>query len=193
MSGLNDIEREQICSTASECLRHGVGRLANFPGLLKRIISIRAWERRQIRTGEVVELRSLSELITRPPLEGWGEDPSKVEAVIKDDPEALVLFREAMKPSVGRKPAESVDNVNALPTPKGNSKSYTVSRLKRQSPELFQQVVAGELSANAAAVKAGIRKNRQVYVPKDAAALVDKLRELFGDEFIEQLREALAV
>ena len=26
----------------------------------------------------------------------WGEDPSKVEAVIRDDPEALVMFREAM-------------------------------------------------------------------------------------------------
>ena len=32
----------------------------------------------------------------------------------------------------------------------GNSRSYTVSRLKREFPELYQRVVAGELSANAA-------------------------------------------
>ena len=40
----------------------------------------------------------------------------------------------------------------------GTSKAYTLTRLKKNEPELFQQVVAGELSANAAAIKAGWRK-----------------------------------
>ena len=33
---------------------------------------------------------------------------------------------------------------------RGNSKAYTVSRLKRDRPDLFERVVAGELSANKA-------------------------------------------
>ncbi len=41
---------------------------------------------------------------------------------------------------------------------KGNSKAYTLSRLKRDAPELFKAVCDGEMSANAAAIKAGIRK-----------------------------------
>jgi len=57
--------------------------------------------------------------------------------VIKDDPELLVMWREEMKPSVGRKPhGESVDNINALETAKGTSKSYTLTRLEREHPEL---------------------------------------------------------
>ena len=47
------------------------------------------------RAGEsrVIELSSLRELITSKPINGWGEDPKKVEAVIKDDPEALAILR----------------------------------------------------------------------------------------------------
>ena len=40
----------------------------------------------------------------------------------------------------------------------GNSKAYTVSRLKRDRPDLFEKVVAGELSANKAAIEAGFRR-----------------------------------
>src|SRR5215813_1718257 len=40
----------------------------------------------------------------------------------------------------------------------GTSKSYIISRLKRQAPRLFERVVAGELSARAAAIEAGFIK-----------------------------------
>jgi hypothetical protein len=36
----------------------------------------------------------------------------------------------------------------------GNSKGYTLSRLNRDHPELYDRVIAGELSANAAAIEA---------------------------------------
>lgn len=77
-----------------------------------------------------------------------------MRSLLRDDAEALALWREATKGKPGRKPtAESVDNVNALDTPKGNTRAYTLDRLKRQAPELFEQVKAGELSANAAAIR----------------------------------------
>jgi len=53
---------------------------------------------------------------------------------------------------------ETPYNVRDLQVTCGNGKAYTLSRLKRETPELFASVVRGELSANAAAVKAGWRK-----------------------------------
>jgi hypothetical protein len=41
---------------------------------------------------------------------------------------------------------------------RGNSKAYTLRRLKDDFPEIYARVLVGELSANAAAIEAGFRK-----------------------------------
>jgi hypothetical protein len=46
---------------------------------------------------------------------------------------------------------------------RGNAESYTLARLRRDAPELAKRVEAGEMSANAAAIK--IRAPR---MPQDA-------------------------
>ena len=64
-----------------------------------------------------------------------------------------------MKGESGRPSTEEYhNNVMELKSVQGNSKSYTVSRLKRDRPDLFEKVVAGELSANKAAIEAGFRR-----------------------------------
>jgi len=40
----------------------------------------------------------------------------------------------------------------------GNARTYTLNRLRREAPELFDAVVAGKLSPNAAAIEAGFRR-----------------------------------
>ncbi|MFN9603403.1 MAG: hypothetical protein ACK6A7_08125 [Planctomycetota bacterium] len=47
---------------------------------------------------------------------------------------------------------------NVISTKQGNDTEYTLRRLKRDSPELYSEVKSGELSVNAAAIQAGIRK-----------------------------------
>jgi hypothetical protein len=75
----------------------------------------------------------------------------------------VALWREAITPQHGgdRKgpdaPTKS-DNITLDGDGRGTSKSYTVARLKREAPALFQAVCAGELSANAAAIEAGSRQ-----------------------------------
>jgi hypothetical protein len=86
-------------------------------------------------------------------LHGW----RWIEALLKDSPDVLAMWEKEMQVGQGHR-SDLVDNINEVSTKKGTSKAYTVSRLKRESPELFAQVVAGELSANAAAIKAGWRK-----------------------------------
>lgn len=152
---MNPIENEQICSSCAMAIAEGSGRLANVPALVKKIIAAEAWKERKIRTGKIVKLKSLRDLITLPPLDGWGEDPAKVEALIRDDAEALATWREAMTPPNHR--PISNDNIISYGG-QGTSRAYTLSRLRREQPKLFADVDAGKLSANAAAIKAGWRK-----------------------------------
>ena len=47
----------------------------------------------------------------------------------------------------------------------GNNPTYALKRLKRDRPDLADKVVRGELSANAAAIKAGFRKKPVKHCP----------------------------
>jgi hypothetical protein len=196
MPDLNEIERGQLCQSTIESLYEATGGLRQFPSLLKKLIAERAWERRVCR-GKVIELKSLRELITAKPVQGWGEDPSKVEAVIRDDPEALAAFRKEMEGRPGRpkkpKPGEESDNnVIQIDTPQGNCRAYSIARVQRECDgETVAAVMAGEMSPNAALVRAGVRENRQVYIPRDPAGAAEKLRRHFGDEFVKALGEAI--
>lgn len=193
MPDLNDIERGQLCQSTIESLYEATGGLRQFPALLKKVIAEKAWERRVCR-GKVVELKNLRELITEKPLRGWGEDPDKVEAVIRTDPEALLAFREAMLGKPGRPAEESGNNVTKLDTGvTGNSRAYSLSRVQREcDPDTVAAVMAGDLSPNAALVRAGVRENRQVYIPRDPAVAAEKLRRQFGDDFIAALAASVA-
>jgi len=44
---------------------------------------------------------------------------------------------------------------------------------------------------NAALVRAGVRENRQVYIPRDPSAAVEKLRSQFGCDFLDAMRRAM--
>lgn len=190
MDDLNEIERAQLCQSTIESLYEATGGLRQFPSLLKKVIATRAWERRKV-GGKVIELKSLRELIVSKPVHGWGEDPSKVEAVIRDDPEALAAFREAMKHQGERTDID--DNVIEVErSPVGNSRAYSITRVQREcDAETVAAVMAGEMSPNAALVKAGVRENRQVYIPRDPAEAVQKLRRQFGDDFVNGMKEAM--
>lgn len=160
---MNEVEAYQVCNSAIAALSHGETSLSTFPKLLRRIIDERAWESRRVPGKGIVTMQSLRELVTTAPITGWGEDPAKIEAVIRDDAEVLAMWEKEMRLKPGPKPkhqdAESVDNVNRTAS-KGNSRAYTVTRLQREAPELFAKVAAGEMSANAAAIEAGFRKRK---------------------------------
>lgn len=51
-----------------------------------------------------------------------------------------------------------VDNVNKVERPTGNSQSYAFRKLRKDRPDLLEQVLNGELKTNAAMEQAGFRK-----------------------------------
>ena len=159
---MNPIENQQLCSSTEQAIRHGIGRLDNVPGMIKRIIETGAWKLRKIESGEVVDAEAegmtFREFITGKPFRGWGESPAKIEAIIRDDAEVLAMWREAMKLPHANQHTRSSDNITEAERVTGTSRSYTLSRLQRVRPDLFKRVTQGELSANAAAIQAGFRK-----------------------------------
>ena len=189
MDKLNEVESGQLCQTTIECLYRTSGGLKNFPGLLAKIIEGKAWERRECR-GKIIELNNLRELITSKPIRGWGEDSKKVEAVIKDHPEVLAMYREAMRGQEGGdKKSKGITNNNVMgdsqaKTTQGNSKAYTLSRLEREAPELFKAVCDGKTTANAAAIEAGFRQKTFTVVAGDSVRAVKSLLKHYSKDDI---------
>ena len=131
------------------------GNLGSVPGLVKKIIEKEVWRRREYRH-KIYEHTSFLSFITTKPLSGCGWPPEKVEALIKDDPVVLPMWRQAI---TGAKHVHADADIISIKPKHGTSRGYTLARLKRERPDLYERVVGKELSAHAAALEAGFRKN----------------------------------
>lgn len=145
-------------------------------------------------------LKNFREFIEAKPLRGLGQSVADIERLLGDDPEALERLREELttedwqrNPS-GRNQYSEVTTNNVSnnldhdifteppqkpkrKTEHGNRKDYTLSRLKRESPTLFDEVKAGRMTANAAALEAGFRRRmRSIPVDTPEAAIHALLR-----------------
>lgn len=67
---------------------------------------------------------------------------------------------------------------------RGNARSYIMARLDRDRPDLLERVVAGDLSANAAAIEAGFKKK-----PTSLDVLIAAWRKASAEERAAFLRE----
>lgn len=182
------IDKGFIVESLWHSVDNAAGSLDNVPGLVRRVIQTEAW-RCRIHEGKTYEHPSFVSFITGEPLGGCGWSLEKVEALLHDDLEVLAMWQEMIKGQHGgdrkSKYAEiKTDNVQ-LDNPGGNSRKVTLERLKRKTPALFERVVTGELSANAAAIEAGFRR-----APPTPFEQVQKLLpKLSADQIQELLKE----
>src|SRR5690606_32482293 len=124
------------------------------------------------------------DFLTTKPFAGCGYDPTQVEALIKDDPETLALWRKAVTAKPGDNQYTVVGNSNHQKAVK-NSRSYQIDRLSREAPGLYEAVCRGEMSANRAAIKAGFRK------PPKPFDQIKKLLTKLTDAERRQLKDLL--
>lgn len=87
---------------------------------------------------------------------------------------------------------DRVDTINSNDTQGGTSQDYTLRRLLRDDPALFDEVKAGKLTPNKAAIKAGFRSPPLTITartkPQEAAKrIIDKL----GTDYAQALIDAL--
>ena len=106
--------------------------------------------------------KTFREFIEAPPLRGLGERLEDIERLIADDDEAVVMLRELVVAQKHLHKAKNDDDNNNIiitsdlfttPEPdkpksiQGTSRAYTLTRLKKERPDLFDRVCAKELSA----------------------------------------------
>jgi len=137
-----------------DAVNHGAPRLQSIPGLVKKILETEAW-RKRIYQGRAYEHETFLSFLTTKPLAGCGFDPDQIEALIEHDDDTLAMWRKA---TVGAKHVHADGYNRTIKPVRGTAKAYTLTRLKQETPALYQAVCAGELSANAAAIEAGFRK-----------------------------------
>jgi hypothetical protein len=158
----------------------------HIPEMVECILTSRAWEER-LEAGHVYKHDNLLSFITAPPLSGCGWEPKTVEALLKQaksDQDLLRRWREAVT-----RPKHVHGDGNDVPIRphRGNSRAYTLTRLAGHHPALYRRVLAGELSANAAALAAGFRKTPTAFerilkllpslTPDERAELIARLTE----------------
>jgi hypothetical protein len=116
--------------------------IKHIPSLIKQVIETRAWERRWV-CGYPVEHKTFRAFINTAPLDGMGwekeEDKERIASLLRFDPEVLALWRRETTAPLGTN--QHTDNVSTLKPEHGNSLAYTLDRLKRERPDLFERVV----------------------------------------------------
>lgn len=147
-----------------QLLHEGGVRVFNIaPSMLAEIITERKWVDKHNSKGEVFS--SFEDFARQPLWDGLDCNIDDLLAICRKraDVQRLIKAEMTSAPShVGR--GHRSDNIT--PNNRGTSLTYALRRLKRDRPDLAEKVIAGELSANAAAIAAGFRKKPVKRCPK---------------------------
>jgi len=132
------------------------------PAALKKVIVEKQWQRRVDKNGK--PFASFEAFVTHRLWQGLESTIDDLRVFCRRHADVVRLILEAMEPGRERRGsteaerANRVDNINSTSSKGGTSALYTLKRLKRERPDLFQEVIGGGKSANAAAIEAGWRK-----------------------------------
>lgn len=191
-------EEERLVLALHVVARADGGTPGQFLETLEYITRDKTWKKRN---------QTLREMLEAPPPHGAGikaDDALRLigfthphEANNRDKHKALEDMRRVVRDELHEKigkhggdRTETRQGNNITLKQRGTSEDYTIRRLRRDRPDLADRVIAGELSANAAAIEAGFRVKRSAVAldPESIAALV--IRNLTVEQ-IEELIERL--
>jgi hypothetical protein len=178
-----------VVQSLGTALKHGEGHLSNVPLLMKRLLREGLWREFVTPMGERVVYDRIEPFVVTPPTKGLGATVDLVTRILKSDVEALDLWDQALQRSPGgdqRSERATIPNIVKDDAPVGNTQAAALRKLRRDAPELHEQVIAGRLSAHAAMVEAGFRPRTltlRLDDPKKAAAAIK--RHLTLDQLIE--------
>jgi hypothetical protein len=141
--------------------------------------------------------KTFREFVESRPFRGLGEKLEDIKRLLAGDDLAEVRLRELVVAPKHLHQDRDADNNNIIisndlfipdePAEKkstqGTSRAYTLTRLHNERPDLFELVVEGEMSANAAAIMAGWRKQATALETAQRA-----WKKMTGDEQQEFLR-----
>jgi hypothetical protein len=176
-------QRATLVEALSSSLTHGGTALGTVPKALRRLLEEGAWREFVTSRGEHVQHERFADFVTTRPLKGLGSDVDLVRRIVADDTEAFDLLDQALQNPVGSH--RDSDNITISDTAggRGASRQYALRRLRKDSPELHSDVLAGRLSAHAAMVQAGFRpKTLSVPVTRPEAVAKALLKYMSAED-----------
>ena len=192
MSDPNPKANNVLVESLGSSLQRGGNALADAPALLKRVLAEEAWKTFVTRRGELVEHERFADFVTTPPTAGIGATVELVRRIVADDKEALDLLDQALKESSKQGERTDIfDNVQEVCAPTGNSESAALRRLRKDVPELHAEVLAGNLSAHAAMVRAGFRPKTFTVRADSADSTARTLRKHMSPDALARLASLL--
>lgn len=182
-----------IVGHLSRALLDGSRDLRAVPGLLKRIIREEMWRRwaDPVSGRPYGPFGSFAEFMQKSPSDGGlGSTEKQLRGLCVDDTEALDLLTWALRGKQGRR-SDLLDNVQEVRAPTGNSQAAALRRLRKRRPDLHTRVLSKELSANAAMVMAGLRKETASVPVTDPPSAARTLRRRMKPDDLATLARLL--
>lgn len=170
----------------ADIIARGDFALSNVADSLKAIIRDGSWQDFVTKLGKQVHHERFVDFVTTPPLDGLGTDVRTLSRIVADDPEAPSLLDEAVRNPRGVHAGNNVPG-----RPEGNSRAKALRRLRDQRPDLHDEVIAGHLSAHAAAVRAGFRPPTFTVRADDPLAAARVIRKHMTAEQLSTLARLL--
>ena len=173
----------------SDTLRRGGSALESVPHQVKALLRSGDWTLFVTKMGKEVHHERFSDFVTTPPLAGLGATVATVRRLISDDIEALDLLDQAVRNPVGS--PRKGNNITPSKRP-GTTKDQALRRLRKDAPELHAEVLAGRLTAHAAAVQAGFRPRTFTVRVDSPESIANSLRRQLDPEVLAKLVHLLA-
>jgi hypothetical protein len=168
-------------------MHDGEAGLSLVPAIIKRVIEENMWQHFVVESTreDVTHLRFI-DFITAKPLRGLGTDEKMLKRICSDDIEVVNLIGEATQEKQGGDhgnqytggKSNNVNNANEQRGAVGNNRQQALRKLRKDSPTLHAEVLAGKLSPHGAMVKAGFRP-KTFTVALEPKACADTLKRKF--------------
>lgn len=154
------------------------------PIVLRRVIEDRLWADRRDKDGR--PFRSFEAFATHILWQGLESSIPELLLYCRKHTEVAELIRREVGPAAAHG-TNQYSGGDIVTSSRGNSPTYALRRLKRDRPDLAEKVIAGKMSANAAAIEAGFRKRPTTEPFERILELLDRL----SIEEVRQLRRNL--
>lgn len=194
------IQRGYLTQRLGNAIHSGEHSLANVPGLLKQALETQAWkDRLVVETGEEIEgFPTFEEYVSAYPPKGLGATMDLIKRLIDQETRDLLdrLEQRSKGKPVGSVPHDDNIAVNGLTQPnngyiknkkKRDRSGRVLRQLRKNAPELHQQVLNGSKSPYAAATEAKVYPKRIAVNLTNAKSAYNTLMNNASPEFLEEL------
>jgi hypothetical protein len=193
-------DEEDVINVLQQEMGRGSKKLFDVvPVILRAVIDKDLWSSRTNKRG--VPFATFEDFVVHPLWWGLESTIDDLLAYCRNAPEVQQMIRARISPvanvgaPAGNKNASKDDgnenNPDNVRIDYGNHSGYTLARLKRDRPDLAAEVVAGRMSAHAAAIAAGFRRKTWT-APDDVELLAAAIAKRYTPDEVERLVAAIA-